>query len=87
MVTNQEQVVSDSFRLHDADTGSVEVQIASLTGRISQLTEHCKLNPKDFSSRRGLLKLVGRRRSFLRYIKEKDEQKYQNIVERLELRK
>jgi small subunit ribosomal protein S15 len=84
---NNKQQVIEEFRLTDADTGSVELQVALLSQRIGQLTEHCKINSKDFSSRRGLLKLVNRRRRFLQYIKDKDENSYKGLVERLGLRK
>jgi small subunit ribosomal protein S15 len=73
--------------MRDNDTGSPEVQIALLTERISQLTEHLKLHRKDFSSRRGLLKLVGQRRRLLDYLKDTDLEGYRKIVEELGLRK
>jgi small subunit ribosomal protein S15 len=75
------------YRMHDNDTGSPEIQIALLTERISQLTEHLKLHRKDFSSRRGLLKLVGQRRRLLDYLKDTDLEGYRKIVEELGLRK
>lgn len=75
------------YRMHDNDTGSPEVQIALLTERISQLTGHLKLHRKDFSSRRGLLKLVGQRRRLLDYLKDTDLDGYRKIVEELGLRK
>jgi small subunit ribosomal protein S15 len=75
------------YRMHDNDTGSPEVQIALLTERISQLTGHLKLHRKDFSSRRGLLKLVGQRRKLLDYLKDTDLEGYRKIVEELGLRK
>jgi small subunit ribosomal protein S15 len=75
------------YRMHDNDTGSPEVQIALLTERISQLTGHLKLHRKDFSSRRGLLKLVGQRRRLLDYLKDTDLEGYRKIVEELGLRK
>jgi small subunit ribosomal protein S15 len=75
------------YRMHDNDTGSPEVQIALLTERISQLTEHLKMHRKDFSSRRGLLKLVGQRRRLLDYLKDTDLEGYRKIVEELGLRK
>lgn len=73
--------------LHEGDTGSPEVQIAILTERINYLTEHLKLHRKDHHSRRGLLKMVGRRRGLLNYLQNKDIERYRAIVERLGLRK
>jgi len=72
---------------HEGDTGSAEVQIALLTERINHLTEHFKFHKKDFAGRRGLLKLVGRRRSLLAYLRNKDIERYRNIVKELGLRK
>jgi len=69
------------------DTGSPEVQIALLTERITELTEHLKINKKDHHSRRGLLKMVGQRRNLLEYLKKKDLEAYRNLIERLGLRK
>jgi small subunit ribosomal protein S15 len=76
-----------SYRRHDTDTGSPEVQIALLTGRITYLTEHFKVHRMDHHSRRGLLKLVGQRRRLLKYIKERDFQRYKTVIERLGIRK
>ncbi|OGF50349.1 MAG: 30S ribosomal protein S15 [Candidatus Firestonebacteria bacterium GWA2_43_8] len=75
------------YRKHEKDTGSSEVQVALLTGRINYLTEHLKIHKKDHSSRRGLLILVGKRRSLLDYIKKTDFEKYKKVIESLELRK
>ncbi|MCJ7576906.1 MAG: 30S ribosomal protein S15 [candidate division Zixibacteria bacterium] len=75
------------YRMHDKDTGSPEVQIALLTERINQLTEHLKGHAKDFSSRKGLLNLVGQRRRLLDYLKDTDLEGYRKIVEELGLRK
>ena len=75
------------FALHEGDTGSPDVQIALLTQRISHLTEHLKESKKDFSSRRGLLRMVGRRNSLLKYLQRNDFQRYQSVVNRLGLRK
>lgn len=71
----------------EGDTGSPEVQIAILTARIQELTDHLKDNPKDHHSRRGLLKMVGQRRSMLAYLKNKDIERYRTLIERLGLRK
>lgn len=75
------------YRMHEKDTGSPEVQVALLTERINQLTEHLKGHNKDFNSRRGLLKLVGQRRRLLDYLKDTDLEGYKKIVEELGLRK
>ncbi len=75
------------YRTHENDTGSPEVQVALLTSRIIELTEHLKVNRKDFASRRGLLKLVGRRTRLLRYLNGKDRARYQSLIKRLGLRK
>lgn len=77
----------DKFKEHPQDTGSTTVQVALLTERISYLTEHLKKNKKDFHSRRGLLKLVGRRRHLLQYLKKKDSKKYDEILKELNLAK
>ena len=79
--------IIDEFRLHDLDTGSSEVQVALLTNRINELTEHFKLHKKDHHGRRGLLKLVGRRRRLLAYLKRQDVERYRRTIERLGLRK
>ena len=75
------------FQLHDGDTGSADVQIVRLTGRISHLTEHLADHKKDFSSRRGLLSLVARRRKLLDYLASKDDGRYQKILKALNLRR
>jgi len=75
------------YRTHDSDTGSPEVQIALLTKRIEYLTEHFKVHAKDHHSRQGLLKMVGKRRRLLDYLKRKDHERYRNIITRLGLRK
>ena len=79
-------VISD-FRVHEHDTGSAEVQIALLTGRISELAEHFKAHPHDHHSRRGLLKLIGQRRRLLAYVSERDVKRYRTLIGRLGLRK
>ena len=80
------QIVSE-YRTHDKDTGSPEVQIALLTTRITELTEHLKTHKKDHSSRRGLLKMVGKRNSLLKYLTREDRTRYQQIIGKLGLRK
>ncbi len=79
-------VISDN-RLHEKDTGSPEVQIAILTKRINELTEHLKIHKKDHHSRRGLLKMVGHRRNLLNYLMKKDVERYRAIIAKLGLRK
>ena len=74
-------------KLHEADTGSPEVQIALLSRRIKDLTEHFKVHSKDHHSRRGLLKLVGQRRRLLNYLKRKDVERYRNLIQELGIRK
>lgn len=87
-ISNEDkQAVIKEFALSESDTGSPEVQVAILTSRIRTLTEHFKAHKHDHQSRRGLLILVGRRRSLLNYLKRKDVKRYQDIVKRLELRK
>ncbi len=75
------------YRVHDTDTGSSEVQIAILTSRIKLLTEHFKTHKKDHLSRRGLLKMVGRRRRLLDYLRRRDVQRYRTVIKRLGLRR
>ncbi len=77
----------DGFRLHERDTGSADVQIALLTERINQLTEHLQTNKKDHSSRRGLLIMVGQRRKLLDYLHNTDVSRYQTITKKLKLRR
>ena len=79
--------IVQSYRQHDKDTGSPEVQIALLTDRITYLTEHFKTHQRDHHSRRGLLKLVGQRRRMLDYLRSRDFQRYKSVIERLGLRK
>ncbi|MBF0573559.1 MAG: 30S ribosomal protein S15 [Desulfamplus sp.] len=77
----------EQYRQHETDTGSPEVQVAILTHRINYLTEHVKVHQKDHHSRRGLLVLVGRRRSLLEYLKRKDINRYRALIDKLGLRK
>ena len=85
--TEKKQELIKQFKLHEADTGSPEVQVALLTHRISYLTDHLKTHKKDHHSRRGLLQLVGRRRRLLNYVKNKDVKRYRTIIETLGLRR
>jgi small subunit ribosomal protein S15 len=88
MLTKQEkEKIIDDFEIHEGDTGSPEVQIALLTRRINDLTEHLKTHRKDHASRRGLLKMVGTRSALLKYVSKKDVKRYQEIIFRLGLRK
>ena len=83
----QKATIVEKYRTHETDTGSPEVQIALLTERITHLTEHFKTHAKDHHSRRGLLKLVGQRRSLLDYLKRKDSDRYAELIRRLGIRK
>ncbi|MBQ9528573.1 MAG: 30S ribosomal protein S15 [Fretibacterium sp.] len=82
----KKQSIISEYQTHESDTGSPEVQIAVLTERIRELTEHLKVHKKDFHSRRGLLKMVGSRRKLLRYLSGKDFNRYRSLIERLGLR-
>ena len=79
--------IIDTYKTHDGDTGSPEVQVALLSERISYLTEHFKVHGKDHHSRRGLLQMVGQRRRLLDYLKKRDVARYKALIERLGLRK
>ena len=85
--TEEKQAIIKEYQLEEGDTGSPEVQVAILTERIAELTEHLKVNQKDHHSRRGLLKMVGKRRALLAYLKDTDIESYRNLIERLGLRK
>lgn len=85
--TSEKRTVIEEFKIHEQDTGSPEVQIALLTKRIRSLTEHFKKHAKDHNSRRGLLVLVGSRRRLLNYLKNKNADRYKQVVEKLGLRK
>ena len=87
LTLHRKQEVVRDYRQHDKDTGSPEVQIALLTQRITELTEHLKIHKKDHASRRGLLKMVGRRSSLLKYLTQLDRDRYQAVISRLGLRK
>jgi len=83
----EKQAIVEEFGANNKDTGSTEVQIALLTARIKDLTEHFKVNKKDHNSRRGLLKMVGQRRRLLKYLKRENLEKYREILKKLNLRK
>lgn len=87
MTKEQKTQIIEQFRINEKDTGSPEVQIAILTFRINNLTEHLKDNKKDHHSRRGLLQMVGQRRGFLNYLKNTDIERYRNIISKLGLRR
>ena len=84
---DEKTAVIEANRTHETDTGSPEVQIAILTKRISDLTEHLKTHKKDNHSRSGLFKMIGKRRNLLNYLKKKDQERYETLIARLELRK
>ena len=84
---DQKQDIIEQHRTHESDTGSPEIQVALLTERINQLTEHFKVHKKDHHSRRGLLKMVGKRRRLLQYLKGKSVERYQHLISDLGLRK
>ena len=84
---DEKQALIQQYATHEGDTGSPEVQIAILTTRINQLTEHLKVNKKDHHSRRGMLKMVGQRRSLLGYLQKKDIERYRAIIAKLNIRK
>ncbi len=83
----EKQAVMEEYRTHDNDTGSPETQVAVLTTRISQLTQHLRVHNHDESTRRGLLKMVGRRRRLLRYLNSEDVGRYRSLISRLGLRR
>lgn len=83
----EKQTLIGSYKLHENDTGSPEVQVAILTRRINNLTEHLKIHKKDFHSRRGLLKMVGQRRALLNYLKDSNFDRYRTLIEKLGLRR
>ena len=87
MLKEEKQAIIAEYATHEGDTGSPEVQIALLSKRISDLTEHLKVHKKDHHSRRGLLKMVGHRRNLLNYLAKNDIERYRAIIEKLEIRK
>ena len=87
LTIDRKKSLIEQFRTHDGDTGSPEVQIALLTERINGLTDHFKLHAKDHHSRRGLLMLIGKRRSLIEYLRQKDTPRYKAIIEKLGIRR
>lgn len=87
LATEKKTEIIDKYRTHDSDTGSPEVQIAILSGRINELTEHFKTHKKDFASRRGLLMMVSRRRRLLDYLKANTPERYRDVIGKLGIRK
>ncbi len=83
---NKNEII-DKHKVHETDTGSPEVQVAMLTEKITQLTDHLKTHKKDYQSRRGLLMMVGKRRRLLQYLSRKDHQRYRSLIETLGLRR
>jgi small subunit ribosomal protein S15 len=79
--------IKNEYKLHEQDTGSVEVQVALLSSRIKELTEHLKIHKKDHSSRRGLIMMVNKRRKLLTYLKKQDDARYKSLIAQLGLRK
>lgn len=84
---DKKKEIIGSYKVHEKDTGSPEVQVAIMTERISELTKHLKTHKKDFSSRRGLLKMVGKRSALLKYLAKTDEDRYRGLIKRLGIRK
>ncbi len=87
LTREQKTQIVDAYRTHNTDTGSPEVQIAILSERINYLTGHFKVHAKDHHSRRGLLKMVGKRRRLLDYLKAKDQERYRTVIDKLGIRK
>jgi len=86
LVQEKKQELINSYQIHETDTGSADVQVAMLTERINRLSAHLKTNKKDFSSRRGLLKMIGQRKRLLSYIIKQDQQHYRELITRLGIR-
>ena len=87
LTQQRKQELMGEYQVHETDTGSADLQVAMLTARINQLTTHLKSNKKDHSSRRGLLKMIGRRKRLLSYIQNKDTERYQKLIGRLGIRR
>ncbi len=87
LTQKRKQELISEYQVHETDTGSADLQVAVLTDRINQLTQHLKSNDKDHSSRRGLLKMIGRRRRLLSYINKQDSERYKQLIARLGIRR
>lgn len=87
LLQERKQEIISEYQVHETDTGSAEVQVAMLTERINKLSTHLQSNKKDYSSRRGLLKMIGRRKRLLSYIQSKDFEKYRTLIARLGIRR
>ncbi|OKH18361.1 30S ribosomal protein S15 [Hydrococcus rivularis NIES-593] len=87
LTQQRKQELMTEYQAHETDTGSADLQVALLTERINQLNSHLQANPKDHASRRGLLKMIGRRKSLLAYIQNKDFNRYQTLISRLGIRR
>lgn len=87
LVKEKKAEIIDNFKMHAKDTGSPEVQVAVLSGKIDELSEHLKIHKKDFHSRRGLLMMIGKRRRLLDYLKKHKSEKYEETIQKLSLRK
>ena len=87
LTQTRKQELIGAYQVHATDTGSADLQVALLTERISQLTEHLQANPKDHASRRGLLKMIGKRRRLLSFINAKEPERYQALIKRLNIRR
>lgn len=87
MTVEEKAKIIEEYKTHESDTGSPEVQIAILTHRINELNDHLKTHKKDYHSKRGLLKMVGQRRSLLRYLRDKDVNRYRELIEKLNIRR
>ncbi|NET02816.1 MAG: 30S ribosomal protein S15 [Sphaerospermopsis sp. SIO1G2] len=86
LTQQRKQEIISGYQVHETDTGSADVQIAMLTDRINSLSKHLQANKKDYSSRRGLLKMIGQRKSLLAYIQKNNREKYQDLISRLGIR-
>lgn len=86
LTQQRKQEIISGFQVHETDTGSADVQIAMLTDRINRLSKHLQANKKDYSSRRGLLKMIGQRKRLLAYVQENSREKYQQLISRLGIR-